>query len=375
MSRFVPDERPLMLSYLGTSGALPKLTLDLARVAVSQREIPCAFMVSSFNELIEPLRFLQPDLFAVRTFQNKWRSITDWSTPIRLRARLKERFSRDKTQVYVSLMPHVWSPLIAPVIRRAGVRHAVLVHDADPHPGDPYGLVNRWLLREAAKADHVITLSKFVARRLTVARGIPEGKISVLFHPDLSYGAANQLPVNEHGALRILFMGRLLPYKGLGLLLDAVELLRKKEVPLELGVFGQGKIEPSFRQRLTRLGAEVDNRWLRHDEFGQIFSRYDVLVAAHTEASQSGVVAAALGAGLPVITTPVGGLVEQVVSGVTGIVAKSATALAFADAIRELAEDRRLLMRLRQGIAATREERSMERFFGEVCRIALDRSF
>src|SRR6476646_7694305 len=130
MSRFVPDERPLMFSYLGTSGALPKFTLDLARIALTQHKIPCTFMVSSSNELIEPLRFLQPDLFAVRTFKNKWRSITNWSTYIGLRARLKERFSRDKTQVYVSLMSHVWSPLIAPVVRRAGVRHVVLVHDA-----------------------------------------------------------------------------------------------------------------------------------------------------------------------------------------------------------------------------------------------------
>jgi glycosyltransferase involved in cell wall biosynthesis len=359
-----------MFAYLGARGALPKFALDLAHVAAMRPDMSCTFMVSRANELFEHFSPLNDNLFAVPTFDNKWRSALAWSALRNLRARLNERLHDDRTQAFVSLMPHIWSPLFGPMIRKAGVRHIVVMHDADPHPGDTYALVNRWLLREAAMADHVITLSRYVAQRLTAACAIPKEKISVLFHPDLNYGAVSDAPVNEHGALRVLFMGRLLSYKGLGLLLDAVEILRVQNVPLQLGVFGQGEIEPSLRRRLSTLRAQVKNRWLHYDEIRPILARHDVLVAAHTEASQSGVVAAALGAGLPVVTTPVGGLVEQVDPGVTGIVAQSVTPDALARAIRELADDRVRLGRLRQGIATTCEQRSMKRFFDDVCQIA-----
>ena len=102
-----------------------------------------------------------------------------------------------------------------------------------------------------------------------------------------------------------------------------------------------------------------------------MLSRYDLVVAAHTEASQSGVIAAAFGAGLPVVTTPVGGLVEQVTHGVTGMIAASASARAIADAVRTIAQDMSLLGRLRHGVHATHPERSTARFFDELCDIAL----
>ena len=69
-------------------------------------------------------------------------------------------------------MPHVWTPLLSRR-RLPGVRYVVIVHDADAHPGDRTGLVNRWLLRDAARADLVVTLSAHVARQLA-ERGFPE---------------------------------------------------------------------------------------------------------------------------------------------------------------------------------------------------------
>jgi glycosyltransferase involved in cell wall biosynthesis len=366
------NERPLMLAYWGGSGGLPKLTLDLARHAAAQDSIHCTFSLSNSNELIEDYAFLGDGLFAIQTFKSKWRVLVDSKSVIDLRIRLSEQFRRHNTKAFVSLMSHVWSPLVAPVIRKAGVRHVVVVHDADPHPGDRYALVNRWLLREATGADHVITLSKFVAQRLTAAHGISARKISTLFHPDLDYSALGSAKDDKHDALRILFMGRLLPYKGLGLLVDAVESLRGQGILLELGVYGRGEIEPRTSQKLSELSAKVMNNWISHKDLAQVLAAYDVVAAPHTEASQSGVVSAAFGAGVPVIATPVGGLVEQVTPGVTGIIAEAATSDALARAIRMLAEDRGLLIGLRNGIKATRGSRSIERFFDEICKIALE---
>jgi glycosyltransferase involved in cell wall biosynthesis len=268
-------------------------------------------------------------------------------------------------------MSHIWSPLAVPVIRRAGVRHVVIVHDADRHPGDRSGLVIDWVMREAARADHVVTLTEAVARRLTIARGIPERKITVLFHPDLTYGSAKSFDTSASGPLRVLFFGRILPYKGLDLLVAAIERLRHEGLAVEFGVFGRGEITPDISARLSALGAEVENRWLHHNEFESILSRYELVVAPHIEASQSGVIAAAFGSCLPVVATPVGGLIEQVTPDVTGVIADSVSVDGLSNAIRKVAKDRAFLARLQRGVAATRGQRSMERFFDRIAEIAL----
>src|SRR5262249_11346210 len=147
-------------------------------------------------------------------------------------------------------------------------------------------------------------------------------RISVLFHPDLSYGDV-QNSYRSGGPLRLLFFGRLLPYKGLDLFLDALEILRSEGTSFSAGIFGTGDVS-AYRTRTRTLGVEVEDRWIPTEEIAAIFSRHDVVVLCHTVASQSGIIAAAHGASLPVIVPPVGGLTEQVVPGITGLVAKSA---------------------------------------------------
>jgi glycosyltransferase involved in cell wall biosynthesis len=254
-----------------------------------------------------------------------------------------------------------------PILKRAGVRHTVIVHDADPHKGDSTALINRWLMREAQSADAVVTLTTAVAQRLVQKGVIPEKKISVLFHPDLTYASPRR---RKGGPLRVLFFGRILPYKGLSLFVDAMELLKQTGLLIEIGVFGKGSLGPD-RERLARLDAEVVNRWIDPQQIAEILGRHDIVVVSHTEASQSGVIAAAHGAGLPVVATPVGGLREQIIPDVTGIVSEAVTAKAIANAVKRLAEDRSFLKRLQEGIAATRQQRSIDDFFSALSEIAL----
>ena len=63
------------------------------------------------------------------------------------------------------------------------------------------------------------------------------------------------------------------------------------------------------------------------------------MVSCRTEASQSGVVALALGAGMPSIVTPVGGLPSQMIPGVTGLVVEAISGEAVAAAMETLIID------------------------------------
>jgi glycosyltransferase involved in cell wall biosynthesis len=89
------------------------------------------------------------------------------------------------------------------------------------------------------------------------------------------------------------------------------------------------------------------------------------MVLSHVEASQSGVAAAALGAGMPVVATPVGGLIEQILDGRTGVVALRADAAALSEALEDLLLNPVLYNSICANIAATRETRSMGRFAKE----------
>jgi glycosyltransferase involved in cell wall biosynthesis len=358
-----------MLAYWGRRGALCRFTYNLARTAARRERPAVSVSIANNNELREEFSRLGDLVMPVDTFSSPAGAFTAWPALMRLRRELADCFVADRTRAFVSLLSHVWSPLMTSEIRRAGVRHIVVVHDAEPHAGDRTAIVNGWLLREARAADHIVTLSRAVADRLVAVAQIPSERISVLFHPDIDYGAT---PIRRSDAepLRVLFLGRLLAYKGLGLFVEALELLHRQGVAIDAGVFGSGAIGDDAG-RLAVLGAEIQNRWIGEGEFGSILGRYDIVVASYVAASQSGVVSAALGAGLPVVVTPVGGLPEQIEAGVTGVIAAAPTAEAVAAAIRQLADDRSLFHRLRRGVSATAPKRSMARFLDAITALAL----
>ena len=112
------------------------------------------------------------------------------------------------------------------------------------------------------------------------------------------------------GPPRLLCFGRLLPYKGLDLLAAALVSLPMQPA-IEVRVVGSGPESPALDALRSCRGVTVENRWVPETEIGALLAWSDALILPYREASQSGVAAAALAAGRPVIATRVGGLREQ----------------------------------------------------------------
>jgi len=241
------------------------------------------------------------------------------------------------------------------------VPYFVIVHDAQSHPGDKPDIAVKFMLHDVARASGLITLSPHVTNQL-IARGVgPRSSIIELFHPEIPYVSHESAGHRFSRKLRLLFLGRIMRYKGLSLFVDTLERMQASGIEFEAGVFGEGDLGPE-RERLHALGAEIDNRWIAESEIGSILSCFDVVVASHIEASQSGVVAVSLGSGVPVVVTPVGGLPLQVADGVNGLVTSAATSEALAATIGRLAKDPALLDRLRDGARTMRSTRSAGAF-------------
>lgn len=358
-------ERPAFL-YWGRRGPMLRLARDLADAA-REAGIDCSVSLSRQNAGTADFADLGDRLIAVSTFERGAGALLRLGTlPAAWRV-LREGLARTRADAVIVLMPHVWTPLIARPVQRLGLPYGVIVHDARPHPGDRTALVNRWLLRDAFRADRVFTLSGVVADDL-VAMGVAPARIVRTFHPDLNYAgtsAAAPAAPRAGGPLRVLFFGRILAYKGLPLFLDALERLAATGIAVEASLVGEGEIGPEAG-RLARLGVNVVNRWVDDAEVAAVFRRHDVVALTYTEASQSGVVSAAAAQGVPAVVTPVGGLVEQVVDGTTGLVAGVIAGEAVAAALARLAGDPHLLDHLRQGLAAAAETRSSRRFLGDL---------
>jgi glycosyltransferase involved in cell wall biosynthesis len=212
-------------------------------------------------------------------------------------------------------------------------------HDPVPHPGDYEAQMQRWTQRILLRrADSVAALSRFTADALKCS-GVSDAKLHFaplgsVFPPAKAPPGASSVPV------RLLFVGRMIDYKGLDILADTLPLIADRE-DWRLTIAGHGPaMTPALLARFGRQQVEaVDSGWLSEPEIAALLARHDVVIAPYRTASQSGVVAQAMAAGLPCVVTPVGALAEQIEAGRGGWVAEAATPLAFAVALRAALDD------------------------------------
>ncbi|MFT8806933.1 glycosyltransferase family 4 protein [Gluconobacter sp.] len=298
-------ERVLVWQW-GRRGAGPRIAVDLAD---GLKRLPRTDVLLCLSDRAEILRSRNaPDaVVKVATYSSVCELVGRILTALSLLKQLR-RIVRDfRPDVAICAMPGPLDLLMAGVLRRAGVRIVVIVHDAHPHPGDGYpfqAALQRWLIRQA---DQIVTFSRHVADELTSEPDRAHCPVIALTHPPF-IGGAGAMPFTHEGAPRILMFGRLLPYKGLDLLAEALPQVGRD---LRCRVVGQGPDSPELRRLSALPHVSVENRWVPEDELPRLVEWADIVVLPYHEASQSGVGAMAIASGRYVVATRVGGLVEQ----------------------------------------------------------------
>ncbi|HVY17688.1 MAG TPA: glycosyltransferase family 4 protein [Rhodopila sp.] len=215
---------------------------------------------------------------------------------------LVRRVGALRPDLAICAMPGPLDLPMAVALRLVGCRVAVIVHEAEAHTGDGFPLqmtLQRLLCRTA---NDVVALTGHVARGL---RRQGFGDAVPFRHPPFAF-AMPRAP-RPSGPPRLLCFGRLLPYKGLDLLAEALSGLSGVEVR----VAGLGPESAALAALRACPGVTVENHWVPETAIGALLAWADAVVLPYRDASQSGVAAAALAAGLPVIATRVGGLAEQ----------------------------------------------------------------
>ncbi|MBW6397813.1 glycosyltransferase family 4 protein [Roseomonas sp. HJA6] len=329
----------LLLWYWGRRGAGGQLTQALAQALARREDVAVALSLSAQAELLEPIRALDLPVDAVPTYASAAGFAAGFLRVPGLAARLRRQALDFRADAVVSVMTHLWTPLIAPGLKRAGLRYVPMVHDAEPHPGDP-GFLWEWrLTRELDAAESAIAFSDAVAAGIRRRR--PHLVVHRLPLGALLSDAAPAVPRMAGQGVRFVNLGRLRAYKGLDLLRDAWALFQPRFPGARLLVAGEGDAD-ALAPGLAQLpGVEVQARWLSETEIATFIRDADAVVLPYREASQSGVAPVAHGLGVPVVATPVGGLSEQVRDGVDGLLARAMTAEALAEAMATLCDPAR----------------------------------
>jgi glycosyltransferase involved in cell wall biosynthesis len=359
------QKTPVALVYWGRLGAGAALMREMAEAFAQDERFDLYASASLQSEL--PPRIVSGRNLSIETFSGPVSlALRTLLLPLTLR-RLMARMKAANIRAIVTVMPHIWGLALQYAARRAGIRTILILHDAEPHPGERRPLFDWLVRREVRSADRVVTFSNFVADRAIALNDMTEARAIRLYHPIFAFACEPKGRAAPASPFRLLFFGRILPYKGVGMLLEAFALLRAAGLDCELRIAGRGEIDAP-EGAMAQPGLTVERGWVDPAAIADILNWADAMVLPYLEASQSGVIAAAYGANLPVIATPVGGLTEQVADGRTGLLAKGATAQDIADAIRTLIETPGLYAACRAGVAdyaATHMPQDFARLLGD----------
>jgi len=210
-------------------------------------------------------------------------------------------------------------------------------HDVKLHLGEATLVARLTNYVYIRSADHVFVHSVKLRNEL-VNTGIGDGKVSSIPLGALLFSTRTNAGVEKDGAM--LFFGRILPYKGLEYLLDAMPLILKELPNAQLIIAGSGdlaELQPQIQRSLPNI--TVLNEFIPDDQVAKLFEQAAVVVLPYVEASQTGVVPIAYSFKKPVVVTNVGSIDEVVEDGKTGILVPPRDSAAIADAVAKILKD------------------------------------
>jgi len=210
-----------------------------------------------------------------------------------------------------------------------------------------------------SECDRVVAPSRWV-RNVLIINGVAAEKLVFCRQgTDAPSRASRRQSNRSDGSLRVAWLGRLIPAKGLHVLVEALAMVRDKRIALDAyAIVEQNADDPYAAGLRARILADGRIRLLPALDPTRVIDAlagYDAL-AVPSQGLETGplVVLEAFAAGIPVVGSALGGIAELVEDGKTGVLVDFPDPRAWSDALGRLAGDRAVLESLAANIAAPR---------------------
>lgn len=313
----------ISLVYLGTIGAGPVYSLEMAKALAANKECELQVIVSStvsnINAWNNAFGCSETDYHVIDTYKRSALSALINGLNLIKQENLVSIVKAFNAEILYLPFGLMWARYVFFRLHNK-LRIISTIHDVVSH--------DKWYKRSIAELGSWllnIGSDKFVHGHIVLNSKDSElvkqktGK-DVCIIPHASFGYYFHKKNKEEKQLTkcIGFFGRIEPYKGLDLLVEAFENSSVKGIKLLIA--GSGTIDNNLLQKINNNhNIQLINRYIEDNEFEALLDKVDFVVLPYKRASQSGVIPMCFAAGKAVVATNVGALSEQVPEG-TGVI-------------------------------------------------------
>lgn len=245
----------------------------------------------------------------------------------------------------------------------------------------PVRMLRRIQTRVARSATRVIVPSEYL-KNIVMTWGIPAGKIQVIYNAvPLAAEKPGIVPESVAKLPRPLVVtaGRLVPWKHIDGVIDAVTLLRNegRQTSLtgaSLAIVGDGPLRAALALRVGEKlpGRSVLMGTLSHADTLATMKSADVFVLNSSYEGLSHLLIEAQALGVPTLATRVGGNPEVITNGEDGLLVPAGDTLALTGALEHLLADGKLSARLSSRARESARRFSTEAMLSATSRLMLD---
>ena len=197
--------------------------------------------------------------------------------------------------------------------------------------------------------DQILTVSSSIKQTL-VRGGVNSSIVEVIYEGlDLEWIDGRQAEpfVKSDSGSAIATVAHLSPEKGLGDLLEAIEILKRESTRVHLYLVGDGHLKATLVEKAKRLGInEVVTFCGFRSDAEALMKQFDIFCLPSLSEGLSSAIMAAMASQLPVVATTVGGIPELVADGETGLLVPAGDPVSLAKALRRLLENPGLRLRM-----------------------------
>ena len=231
------------------------------------------------------------------------------------------------------------------------------------------GLLQKLERYTVMRADKVIVPSEYL-KSLVCGWGVASERIQVVYNAVVQHSHIRS--VNKQYDT-IVTMGRLVPWKGFAAMIEIMPELLRQNPKFRLLILGTGPEESNLRNLIhkNRMEAYIKIRLVSPKERDVIFSQAKLFVLNTDYEGFSHALLEVMVAGVPIITTNIGGNPELIEDGKNGILINFNDKKMLAKSIIRLARDEERAQRFVNNSTTKVREFTLERMFKETLDIIL----